>query len=566
MKKKIHSDPTVQQSLFIEQAEYIETDSFQKWSAVHPEEELILRKLSQPGAKLITGPRGCGKTTLLLKAFHHLRTSEEASAFAVYVNFKSSLRLEPFYKRQANAAFWFNQWMLYKIYQGVFEALSLLETPPPAGLRSTPDVTNDVTSQLELGRTDLILDEDQVLSIPQLEEDIVRILSKLDKKRCVLLLDDAAHAFSTEQQRDFFEFFRQLKSKTISPKAAIYPGVTIYSSTFHVGHDAEEINVWLRPESDEYLAFMFGLLERRLPSSMHKPLKKDEHLLTLMCYAAFGMPRALLNMVRSCFKGNTIQFERSAGLAAIKSSFNNTMSVFTSLSTKLPMYKKYIDVGAVTFDKMIESVKSYNHGKDVSHQSVTIAIRRPIPFEFSRVLGFFQYAGLLLPKGELSKGEKGVFDLYTLHYAALVDRNALFGRKAININDCAEALGRRRSSEFTRTTAKALLGTDDTASVLSLSLPPCQVCKTGRLSEAAKFCLNCGAKLKSISVFEALVEQDISELPLTENRVASIKKHSRIRTVKDILMDHDNRELRSVPRIGRYWAKRIYSYAEEHIA
>lgn len=62
------------------------------------------------------------------------------------------------------------------------------------------------------------------------------------------------------------------------------------------------------------------------------------------------------------------------------------------------------------------------------------------------------------------------------------------------------------------------------------------------------------------------MSRGIEELPLTAARVEKIKAHSRIRTIKDVLMEHENRELRSVPRIGPYWAHRIYAYAEEALA
>jgi hypothetical protein len=86
------------------------------------------------------------------------------------------------------------------------------------------------------------------------------------------------------------------------------------------------------------------------------------------------------------------------------------------------------------------------------------------------------------------------------------------------------------------------------------------------VNESAKFCLNCGSPLVSISIFETLVNQDIDELPLTERRVSTIKAKSKIKTIRDILLDHEHKQLRSVPRIGPFWARRIYSYAEEHIA
>jgi hypothetical protein len=52
-------------------------------------------------------------------------------------------------------------------------------------------------------------------------------------------MDDAAHAFSQKQQGEFFEVFRELRSRRVACKAAVYPGVTSYSPNMQVGHEAE---------------------------------------------------------------------------------------------------------------------------------------------------------------------------------------------------------------------------------------------------------------------------------------------------------------------------------------
>jgi hypothetical protein len=568
------SKTDLQQDLFIEQAEYIEPREFEQWTVQHPDEQVILKKLCQSGAKLITGPRGCGKTTLLLKAFSRLLSDSSERTLPVYVNFKASLRLEPLYKQQANAGQLFGQWLIYKTYEGLFDVLAKGEHMPPSGLAVDPKRAKAAIERLEALGGVRACPDDEVVSHRQLADDIAQVLETLGKTRCILLLDDAAHAFSMEQQRDFFEFFRAIKSKTVSPKAAIYPGVTIYSPAFHVGHDAEEIDVWIRPDSPGYLTFMQHMLEKRLPEKVYEGLQWNQPLLSLISYSAFGLPRALLNTVRSFYKGGEdaeyqeleLDFSRKSALRSIHGSLENTMALFGSLSQKLPMYDRFIAAGKQVFERSVAAVKEYNRAKPLAQQSVTVAIRKPVPTELAKVLGFFQYAGLVLPRGEVSRGEKGVFELYVLHYAALIDKNALLVRKAVNVEDYVEALQRRHANEFTRVTPKGLLGTDNPSSVLALSLPPCQVCKTPRANENAKFCLNCGAQLKAMSVFEALVNNDISELPLTPRRAATIKQQSQIRTVKDILMDQEHRQLRSVPRVGPYWAKRIYSYAEEYIA
>ncbi len=61
-------------------------------------------------------------------------------------------------------------------------------------------------NKIELGIVDEINAINELLTISFLEDEIKKILSVSDMSSCVLLLDDAAHAFSKEQQYDFFEF------------------------------------------------------------------------------------------------------------------------------------------------------------------------------------------------------------------------------------------------------------------------------------------------------------------------------------------------------------------------
>jgi hypothetical protein len=63
----------------------------------------------------------------MLKAYHKMLRSEEGHALPIYVNFKLSLRLEPLYIKTPNAPFWFNKWLIAKIYSSTHETLRLFE-------------------------------------------------------------------------------------------------------------------------------------------------------------------------------------------------------------------------------------------------------------------------------------------------------------------------------------------------------------------------------------------------------------------------------------------------------
>lgn len=334
--------------IFTEQAEYLSVEAFTDWSTSLYNEATIIRKLSQSGAKLITGPRGCGKTTLLLKVYNKLIQDSSSTTLPIYVNFKSSLKLEPLYKTNPNAAFWFNQWLLFKVYKGLYASVTALDGNV-SDVKPFLHTVEKVIDNLELGIT--VFSGISNTSATELINSINNFLESLERTRCVILLDDAGHAFSSEQQHDFFEFFREIKTKTISPKAAVYPGVTSYSSSFHIGHDAEEIDVWMKPSSEGYLTFMHSLLKTRLGEDAFNQLCELPALLNSVCFAAYGIPRALLNMV-SEFNAETddrekMQFKLNSKdvLTAIKNNYTNTYSIYDTLSIKLPMYSNFVSTG-----------------------------------------------------------------------------------------------------------------------------------------------------------------------------------------------------------------------------
>ncbi len=554
------------EKVFTEQAEYIGNSDLENWHMEHPNEKLIMRKLCQGGAKLLTGPRGCGKTTLLLKAYDEM--NQRKDVFSVYVNFKTSLKIEPLYRKNTNGSYWFNQWLFLKIYKGIFKSLIDYGIIESIDLLFDEKEVDNYINKIELGIVGEINLLNELLTISLLEDEIKKILDVSGLSSCVLLLDDAAHAFSKEQQYDFFEFFRSIKSREISPKAAIYPGVTNFSASFHVGHDAEEIDVWIKVTDDGYMEFMTKLLQKRFPQEVFLQLTKDKDLLSLICYSSFGIPRALLNIVHNLYKEKEfieIDCSRTGILASIKKVNGLFMNIYKSLKEQLPIYKEFVEKGSEMYDTLLDSLKQYNREKDFYNQAVEVGIRKPIPVELDKVFNFLQYAGLLMYDRGLSKGENGRYAIYVINYGFLVEQNVFGGKTNIKNVELATALKTRNMHEYKRFTVESLLGEGEISGIFPFSLPPCPKCNTPRISADTKFCSECGEKLITPSLFEELVNNDISKLPLTAYRVDTIKQSSTIKTIRDILMDTDHKELRGVPGIGPYWANRISSYAEEYI-
>ena len=189
-----------------------------------------------------------------------------------------------------------------------------------------------------------------------------------------------------------------------------------------------------------------------------------------------------------------------------------------------------------------------------------------MPLSFSRSTKSFNSSGLVMPTGQNSRGVKGVFDLYLLHYGELVVENAIIGRKTKSIPAFVAAFKSQTHQAWPRISPDTLLPSGPTDDLFRLVLANCQNCNAERANEHAKFCHNCGAQLKTTSLFNDLINQDISALPLTKKMIARIKEHSNIRAIKDILIDDEKKTLRSIPWIGPIRATQISNYAEEHVA
>ena len=263
----------------------------------------------------------------------------------------------------------------------------------------------------------------------------------------------------------------------------------------------------------------------------------------------------------------TLNLSRTKVINAVKQHYQGTTRLFTSLATKLSIYRNFINTGEIILATAIDFIKKYNKGKPVDRQSVSIAISQDdYTHEFARVFGLFQYAGLCIPRVEMSnRGEQGRYHIFAMHYAGIIDANALLGSRSVSLANYVHALSVRNPREYSRVKASALLGHVQPDTAFKLSLPPCPACQTPRISEDSRFCAKCGTPLTSGSTYLDLVNRDIDELPLTDARIAKIKEQSTIRKVKDILMDHEHRKLLDVDRIGKFWAAKIVRIAEEFV-
>ena len=307
-------------AIFEERAENLSREELRQWSGETGRDRALLAKLKGLGAKLLSGPRGSGKSTLLRKAYFAL--IEERQAVPVYVNFSRSLVLEPLFHHQADALQLFRQWVVYKIISGCLDSFASMETTSPESLRTLGEEGVTFIRALETGQSNA--PPSRPVAPSQLLILLEEWVKAANRTRCVLLLDDAAHAFSPEQQRDLFEIFRALRSRSVAAKAAVYPGITSYSPYFHVGHEAELLEAWYNPDDEEYLGTMRSVLQNRLPSTLYNRFGTLHYSIVLVENSlALGKSFAIEDVIRSLSKTSSHSFVRARPIILLGSNYQD---------------------------------------------------------------------------------------------------------------------------------------------------------------------------------------------------------------------------------------------------
>lgn len=549
------------QSLYLLRAEDLDPDRLERWTADTPGDEDILKRLTGAGPKLLKGPRGSGKSTYLRRAYFRLQA--KGTVLAAYINYSQHLALEPLMLRSENALQTFRQWLIYKIICALDESLGV---DSPSDLRLLSKSGGHYIEALQTSMT----------SIPDIEPvSPSRLLTLIDKwcnetgrRRAVLLMDDAAHAFMHQQQREFFEVFRSLRSRTVACKAAIYPGVTAYSPYFNVGHEAEEIEVWIRPDHNEYLNTMRAILEARLPAEIRSKFRPE--IIDLAAHASFGLPRNFLNIISDTIGGVEEDGDRveTPTLVRTKKAINkNTERVttlFRDVSKKLPRYENFIQVGDKIYNSMIQLVQSANSSRTRGGaRHAGIAISTPWEPDLTQVVSLLEYAGVIR-RIELMPRGRETYNRIQIHTSLLITNNAFSLGRNPSAEDLNTALSRQSADDYVRRQPTALM-TEERASLCSLNLSPCPTCQSPRVSEDAAFCFKCGSPLTEQSVYRELLDAEIDRLDIPTLKIERIKSLTSIKTIQDILLDDGGVKLRMVPSIGETWSARIRLRATEYV-
>lgn len=547
-------------------AEDLSPQEIVAWTVLTDRERSFIHKLKSPGQRLLTGPRGCGKSTYLRYAY--FECLQEQNIFPVYVNYSKSISLEPELTKSSAALATFRQWILANIIVGIETTFRELGTDSePLGAHTNLHEARALVEAVEQRRA--ATDAHTDLTVTDTLEALDHALSLTGRSRAVLLLDDAAHAFSADQQREFFEVFASLRSRSVSAKAAVYPGITTYTSKFHVGHDAQVIDVWMDVDDASFLPMMKDVAQKRLTEDQLTELARRDGLLEYLALASFGLPRAFINMLSKTledFSAISTALTSSVQVAggAIKESVESAEKIFMSLENKLPRYKNFVALGNELLAATVAAIKEYNDGRSESDPRTMLCLYRlDLSPEIERILGFLEYAGLARRGHPIRMGDDR-YEVITVHYGVLIKEGALNLGRNPKLSNAISTLEKRVANVWTRRRVESLLGADY-RDRCRLNLEPCPACDTPREVAEARFCFNCGTRLEEASVFQELLGAPVNRLAVGDALIRRISEDNRFTEVKDILMDEEQQELLKIKYIGPVRASKIYAAAEEFV-
>lgn len=519
----------------------------------------VVRELLVPGAKLLVGPRGCGKTHLMRYTWAYT-LQKDTFPFAVYLSFNRYYRLEPLLKSKTNALDLFHGWVLCLCYLGIYESIEahisrdVTLDPEELWLEYPQETLNGIVARLERGAS-LLPEQEEVfdtLSLIHLKVTVDRIAIALKRRRSIILLDDAALTLAPEYLPDFFDFFRSLKSPTISPKASVYPGTTEYGPRFHVAHEADEVAAWFSVESPDYLQLMDSIGSKRLSEyNTIAPEVRD-----LFKYAAFGIPRAyliLLNALKmQTGKEGTLQSKVNAILEAF---IKNKDAEYLSLATKIPKFRTIINTGLQVFHTMCDALTLENQNLIQAGEKQLFVGVQESPDRTAYVDRMFSLlieAGLLYGFTAVSHGKSRVYDRFIPHLAFLIRDRAFSEARGFSSMKVVELLKRPNARHPLRRSISTLADSS-VLKHLKFDLPPCQNCGAERANEASRHCHICGAKLTDASTFKSCMEIELVSLPtLNQWQKNKLKQDMPdVRTVGDFLALQDpGSELRKISYVG----------------
>ena len=568
-------------------AEDFSDDQFVSCYTETERERDLVEKLKGPGAHLLEGPRGVGKSTLLKKAELELDEAYNTDKIlAVYVNFKASLLVDTGPSEIGYSPFlcWVAAKLLDSLYKKCRTLQVLTTNDIDERYQRLLGISNNATAS---GLEEMVRDL-QGLSTATTEDKKREIIERIKKRgldnfsnveaiaefvrqiakdkslvRVNFLFDEAAHTFDERQQETFFEFFKLLHGDIIAVKAAVYPGITSYGGNFEIGQDAiklsfSSIDENLQNARDQLRKHFRELLQKRLPAPDFGKLANRGEALDMLILLSNGNPRMFLQAISKLISSKEIS-KRSALSASNDFVSTELISYHAGLKKRLPRFASHIDLGIeLVKAHLIPELQKKNQGKgeDPKIQTVYFTIDPLIQYKIHKSIALLEYSGFLYSKSVVKTANRKQAKRYALHLGVAANDKVFHSSMSRDPDKAIKILSLTDYREF--------YSSDDRFSELVNDYPDQQTCPNGHIRQTeGNFCPICGERFKMDHVIESLLNDSIDNLSLSDFLYSKVREFGAL-TVRDVLNLTESR-LQEAYRIGPKRSRQIINVAEEYI-
>lgn len=384
----------------------------------------IVGSLKGKAAVVLQGSRGVGKSFVLRVAQSEMDAEFDATGvLPVYVTFNKAGLI------QTDDPLQFSHWMMAKICNRIVRAVEQRQLVERRGsiLSRLARVGRSAGNGNSLAALESQYENswrnpgesvsDGTLEPQSLADALEDLCESTGLRRVVLLVDEAAHVFIPEQQRQFFTLMRDLRSPYLSVKAAIYPGVTSFGESFQMTHDATLLTVDRDILDSGYLQAMREIVQKQDPS-LGASIERYGEVFDALAFASAGNPRVLLKVLTRSMPFNTANVQR-----ALREYFRETIwSEHSSLGERYRGHGSLIDWGREFVEKtVVPTVHERNEKNVESEQSIALWIHRDAPASVKESLRLLCYSGILQEAGSgLRATRSGTGARYVVNTGCLI--------------------------------------------------------------------------------------------------------------------------------------------------
>ncbi|KYZ75553.1 hypothetical protein AXX12_12640 [Anaerosporomusa subterranea] len=389
---------------FFYRTEEIKVEEVADYFVESNQDRQIIDQLKSRTPVILVGSRGVGKSFLFRVAQNELQSSfAKDKILPIYVTFRGSSLIHTNNPQQ------FHHWMLSRICDELIRSLSksgkLTITPNSLNiLAAGPISTGFIQTKIELiaqafedswKNPGSIIDIEGLPSTDKFLDAVEDICADLDINRIIVFIDEAAHVFMPEQQRQFFTLFRDIRSPYISCKAAVYPGVTVYGDTFQPIHDATVLNLHRDVLDEKYIYNMREIVRKQAEdSALLTALSRRGENFAILAYAASGNPRHLLKTLILAPKLDSDSVNK-----VIREYYRTDIwSEHSKLAEKFVGHRAMIDWGRKFIEgEVLPDIqqKNVNNLSDDKKTSCYFWIHRDAPQPVKEALRLLEYTGVV---------------------------------------------------------------------------------------------------------------------------------------------------------------------------